>query len=379
MKNRKLSVGSGQLSVAARSSSFSLSAPRRRTLKRELQTPAGNERGLLICRIQELLLRIHDLEQKLNWRGLTSAATKRTKQMGALAISTFCFLLSALPADWSNVVVVSTRDCLGTVQSGLAVTLRPLAEQVSSTNIILRIPRTGSTDTNGVLAWTNVVPGNYTLILAASPPSSLNIRVPTNATTWSAAALVTNLTAQTVSGAPWDGRYPAVAGTNIVWYTNAAGQVVIAAAVGTNGASLWNAILRDNTGQYWAGYSGDTGWYYWFDYTNGVPVAIMKPTGLSANLSGCWGLPWSALPMVPLTNAAAFLSATDPALTNLANGNGSALTNEIVLDTLAVGNLILGENTVLSAASTTPPSNTNTLWLRVIYNGIRYKIGLCPE
>lgn len=121
------------------------------------------------------------------------------------------------------------------------------SSQGSGTTVITGDAISYSTDTNGTFTVTNIAAGSYKVeAIGGNIATTFYILAPTNQTTMSAAGLLTQPVATTGGQMAYaakasDLRYPSVAGTNIVVYTNAAGRVVINSTGGGGSSDVTSA------------------------------------------------------------------------------------------------------------------------------------------
>lgn len=98
-----------------------------------------------------------------------------------ILVLSMLFGCRAFADDRVNIIVYS-QDFTGALQNKLPVTLTPISPlpRVYYSNLFVMKPITLSTDTNGIVTFTNVLWGNYNLTLQGNPPAVYALQLSTN-------------------------------------------------------------------------------------------------------------------------------------------------------------------------------------------------------
>jgi hypothetical protein len=169
----------------------------------------------------------------------------------SFVILSFVILLSTFALRAANPdVVYNTARFTGVRLTNAPITLTPIPLSSQSNTFILPIPVTNVTDAAGSCTFSNVFPTSYKVEIKNGNERTIVFTncIPDQSGTiyadgYICAARATNGLAFNMQQS--DLRYPSVAGTNILFTTNASGRVVINATGSSTGAS---ALLVDDDG-----------------------------------------------------------------------------------------------------------------------------------
>lgn len=146
-------------------------------------------------------------------------------------------------AATNPVVIFNTDRFTGVALTNVTVIYRPLGIGSQNGRIVPLVPVTNVTDSTGSFTLTNVFKTSYSVLIQAGPQSTqfTNCFDTADGTVNAADFICTSNTALgalSLSRSASDARYPSVAGTNIIFYTNAQGRIVVAGTASGSGSGI---------------------------------------------------------------------------------------------------------------------------------------------